>query len=84
MSEDNEPQKNTRSRRQFLKSAGLTGALVAAGAKSAWPQASSAEAKPENLPPHVADWSKHLGAGVADRPYGKPSKFEAHVVRRDV
>jgi len=32
----------------------------------------------------VPDWSKHLGDGVAVRPYGKPSQHEAHVIRRDV
>lgn len=84
MSKGNEPDKSSRSRRQFLKAAGLTGALAAAGGRTVWSQTPSAEARPENLPPHVADWSKYLGQGVADRPYGKPSKFEAHVVRRDV
>ena len=84
MSEDSK-HPSTRSRRQFLKSAGMAaGALVAAGGRPAWSQATTAEPNPENLPPHVADWSKYLGEGVADRPYGKPSKFEAHVVRRDV
>ncbi len=32
----------------------------------------------------MPDWSKVLGDGVAAHPYGKPSKFEKHVVRRDV
>jgi sulfane dehydrogenase subunit SoxC len=30
------------------------------------------------------DWNQFLGDGVAARPYGKPSKFEAHVIKRDV
>ncbi|MBN8913248.1 MAG: sulfite dehydrogenase [Rhizobiales bacterium] len=84
MSEDRTSDRQSRSRRQFLKSAGLTGALAAVGGPVAWSQATNATAKPENLPPHVPDWSKYLGQGVADRPYGMPSKFEAHVVRRDV
>ncbi len=32
----------------------------------------------------MPDWTRQLGDGVATRPYGKPSKHEAHVVRRDV
>jgi sulfane dehydrogenase subunit SoxC len=84
MGKGNEPDKSSRSRRQFLKTAGLAAALATAGGRVGWSQTASAEGKPENLPPHVADWSKYLGQGVADRPYGKPSKFEAHVVRRDV
>lgn len=39
---------------------------------------------PANLPPHVPEWSKVLGDGVAVRPYGHPSKHEADVIRRDV
>jgi len=39
---------------------------------------------PQNRPPNVADWSRHLGDGVAVRKYGKPSRHEAHVIRRDV
>ncbi|HEX2115079.1 MAG TPA: sulfite dehydrogenase, partial [Alphaproteobacteria bacterium] len=34
--------------------------------------------------PNVPDWTRQLGEGVASRPYGKPSPFEAHVVKRDV
>ena len=63
------------SRRRFL--AGAAG-LAAAGA------AGGAQANDKNLPPNVADWSKHLGDGVAVRPYGQPSKFEKDVIRRDV
>lgn len=39
---------------------------------------------PANQAPNVPEWSRVLGEGVASRPYGKPSKFEAHVVKRDV
>ena len=63
------------SRRRFL--AGAAG-LAAAGATG------SALANDKNLPPNVAGWSKHLGDGVAVRPYGHPSKFEKDVIRRDV
>ena len=32
----------------------------------------------------MPEWTRVLGDGVAVRPYGKPSKHEAHVIRRDV
>ena len=32
----------------------------------------------------MPEWTRVLGDGVATRPYGKPSKHEAHVIRRDV
>ena len=39
---------------------------------------------PKNLPPNIPDWTRSLGDGVAVRKYGKPSKHEAGVIRRDV
>jgi sulfane dehydrogenase subunit SoxC len=65
------------SRRRFLATAS---GLVAAGAA---PVAALGQGV-QNLPPNVADWSKMLGEGVVARPYGTPSEFEKHVVRRDV
>ena len=35
-------------------------------------------------PPADAPWSQLLGAGVGDRPYGRPAKAEADVIRRNV
>ncbi|HLZ01110.1 MAG TPA: sulfite dehydrogenase [Bradyrhizobium sp.] len=35
-------------------------------------------------PPADPSWSQSLGAGVDDRPYGKPADFEAGVIRRNV
>src|SRR6266571_1856759 len=65
------------SRRHFLTSAaGLSGAALSGGAALA--------GNPKNLPPNVPGWTRQLGDGVATRPYGKPSQYEAHVVRRDV
>ncbi|MDN4982994.1 sulfite dehydrogenase [Bradyrhizobium arachidis] len=66
------------SRRNFL----AAGAGVAASmlAKSA----SAGAGNPANQPPNVPEWTKSLGEGVAVRPYGKPSKFEKDVIRRDV
>ena len=76
------------SRRKFLTAgaAGVAAAgMAATGARAATPAAAAATTgNPANLPPNVPDWSKTLGDGVAAHPYGKPSKFEANVVRRDV
>src|SRR5438445_4291617 len=63
------------SRRRFL--AGAAG-LAAAGASSA------AQADPKNLPPNVPTWTRALGDGAGVRPYGAPSRYEKHVIRRDV
>lgn len=46
--------------------------------------AAAAAAKPDPAITEVQDWSRFLGEGVAAHPYGKPSKYEAHVVKRDV
>lgn len=65
-------------RRRFLKGTGLAAAATAAS----WTLARAAEPDPAivNLPDHA----RYLGDGVQAHPYGAPSKFEAHVVRRDV
>ncbi len=61
----------------------LTGGLgLSAAALAGGP--ARAVGNPANQPPNVPDWSRYLGDGVAVRAYGKPSKHEAHVVRRDV
>ncbi len=72
-------------RRRFLGAAGAGAAGLAASALPAGAQGTQVAArKPDPLITEVQDWNRVLGEGVADRPYGKPSKFEAHVVRRDV
>src|SRR5438270_10894252 len=68
------PKRSTR--RRFLTAAGGAGAALAGGATIA--------GNPKNLPPNVPEWTRVLGDGVAVRPYGQPSKYEAHVIRRDV
>ena len=74
---------NPTSRRGFLTAAATTlAALGATRALAAEPV--GAGSNPANLPPNVPEWSKVLGDGVAANPYGKPSKYEAHVIRRDV
>ncbi|MBM3557355.1 MAG: twin-arginine translocation signal domain-containing protein, partial [Alphaproteobacteria bacterium] len=35
-----------------------------------------------DVPPATPRWMRTLGPGVADKPYGLPSPFEAEVVRR--
>ncbi|WP_063684313.1 sulfite dehydrogenase [Bradyrhizobium stylosanthis] len=65
------------SRRSFL----AAGAGVAA---SVLARPALAGGNPANQPPNVPEWTKSLGEGVAVRPYGKPSKFEKDVIRRDV
>ena len=42
------------------------------------------EANKKNLPPNVPEWTEALGEGVDVNPYGMPSEFESHVVRRNV
>lgn len=66
-------------RRDFLR-----GAMLAAAGATATLTASSAFAQeddPEilNLPP----WSTTLGKPVASNPYGSPSKYETHLLRRE-
>ena len=36
----------------------------------------------DNLPPSVPEWQLEPGAETLSQPYGRPSKFEANVVRR--
>ena len=67
-------------RRNFLKQGLLlAGSAIAGGAIS-----QQAKAAGENLPPNVPTWSRSLGSGVLTNPYGKPSRFENHIVRRNV
>jgi sulfane dehydrogenase subunit SoxC len=78
---------SSRNRRSFLKAAVAGGLAAGAGPALAQDKATPAalaKSNPRNLPPRVPRWSKVLGDGVEAKPYGTPSKFEAHVVRRDV
>lgn len=70
---DSHPQSS--SRRKFLReSAALTGGSVLAAA------APAALAEPLPIPTS----NKFLGRGVVSVPYGKPSKFEGDILRRNV
>ncbi|MBL8703543.1 MAG: sulfite dehydrogenase [Rhodospirillales bacterium] len=66
-------------RRGFLAAAGA-GASALAGLTAGTARA----ATPDPAITEVQDWARSLGDGVAVRPYGNPSSFEKHVVRRDV
>jgi sulfane dehydrogenase subunit SoxC len=66
------------SRRALLRS-GLAARAAALSGKAA-----ASPGNPANQPPNVPEWSRVLGDGVAVRPYGKPSRHEANVIRRDV
>jgi sulfane dehydrogenase subunit SoxC len=68
-------EKTPTSRRNFLK-----GSLAAGGALAATP----ALAAGDPLITEVQPWANQLGEGVDVAPYGMPSKYEAHVRRRDV
>ena len=65
-------------RRRFL-----TAGAGAAGAAAVALSGRAARAEKAG-PPEVPDWTKQLGPGVGDRPYGTPSPFEKNTVRRTV
>ena len=67
-------------RRSFLAKGSAVVGATAAGLAGG----NALAANPGNLPPHVPEWSKVLGPSVDDFPYGKPSDYEKHVVRRSV
>jgi sulfane dehydrogenase subunit SoxC len=67
-------------RRGFLGAAGA-GAVVVTTGGAAFAQSAR---KPDPLITEVQDWNRYLGESVAAHPYGMPSKFEKHVIRRDV
>ena len=67
---------NTSARRAFLR----VGAAAAGGLLLGRTAATAAE----NSPPAEPNWTRSIGPGVDDKPYGVPSKFERDVIRRDV
>jgi sulfane dehydrogenase subunit SoxC len=67
-------------RRGVLSAAGLAGAGIALRR----PALAADAARPDPAITEVQDWQRRLGDGVDKRPYGAPSKFEQHVVRRHV
>jgi len=67
-------------RRNFLRN----GLLLAGGATAGMLGSNSAVADDSNLPPNLPEWSGKLGTGVVSNPYGQPSRYEKHIVRRNV
>src|SRR5262245_43343709 len=67
-------------RRGLLSAAGLAGAGMALPRRGV----AAEPAKPDPFITEVQDWQRQLGDGVDKRAYGSPSKFEQHVIRRDV
>ena len=67
------------SRRAFLKGGIVGAAAVATGGAAIREARASEEAITE-----IQDWNRYPGDGVDARPYGKPSQFESHVVRKNV
>ncbi len=65
-------------RRGFLK--GAMAMLGGAGVAAVAPTALASS----NLPPNIPSWTKSLGKGVLDNPYGQPSPYEKNVKRRTV
>lgn len=72
----------TRQRKGTTRRDLLRGGLLAGGAALAG--TGIAQGKSEKVITEVQEWSQYLGDGVDVRPYGHPSQFEKHVVRRNV
>lgn len=66
-------------RRDFLRKGFMT-----VGGLAATLSTGQAIAESGNLPPMEPKWGKMLGHGVVEFPYGQPSQYESHVVRRTV
>ena len=69
----------TSTRRGFMK-----GGLTASAALATAGLVAPARAEGDPAITELQDWNRYSGAGVDASPYGKPSSFEAHVVRRNV
>ncbi|MEP2439281.1 MAG: sulfite dehydrogenase [Roseibium sp.] len=67
-------------RRTLLKAGLATGGAAASAAALS----GAAMADSDRLITEIQDWNRYLGDGVQANPYGMPSEFESHVVRRDV
>ena len=72
----------SRERRDFLrKGIALSGSAALGAALTSKVAATTGL---ENLPPNVPSWTHSTGFGVVTYPYGLPSRFEQHVIRRTV
>ncbi len=68
-------------RRAFLTRGLAAGGTVAAAGLAG---ARAARAAGDPVITEVQDWNRYPGDGVAERPYGHPSPYEKHVIRRNV
>ena len=75
----NNPISKKLNRRQLITGTASLGAIALAPKK-----VFSQDTNPENLPPNLPEWTQYLGDGVDVNPYGVPSEYEAHVIRRNV
>ena len=71
-------------RRDFLRNGIVAATGMAATVIAGKSVAADGEINPKNLPPYEPAWGKQLGHGVVEKPYGSPSIYEKHVVRRTV
>jgi len=69
------------SRRSLLRRGVAGGVTLAGGALLA---KNATAATPDPLITEIQDWNRYLGDGVDEHPYGMPSEFEKHVVRKNV
>ena len=76
--------RDKRTKRGTFSRRSLIGGAAALGSVGLAKAAVGAESNPDNLPPNVSEWTPHLGDGVDANPYGMPSPFEEHVIRRNV
>lgn len=76
--------KEESSRRNFFKKSFLYSAAALATVGSATQLNAEYQINPNNLPPHNPDWGLKWGRDNNSEPYGMPSRFEKHVVRREV
>ena len=74
------PRPAGRRRRDVTRRGLIEASAGAAAAAIASRQAFAQEG--DNLPPSIPEWQRQPGAEVMSPPYGRPSRFEANVVRR--
>ena len=73
-------------RRNFLKKSMLYSTAAVATISGVGATKANAEYKinPDNLPPNNPEWGLKWGRDTNHAPYGMPSRYEKHVVRREV
>jgi len=72
------------SRRNFLKKSMFYSATAVAALGGATQAQAEYKINPDNLPPNNPEWGLKWGRDNNHDPYGMPSRYEKHVVRREV